>query len=158
MTWWHSIWTIRPTNFLKCSSCCITDIFFRLHNLLCDITGLMSCFYGADGVHTSSKAAHGMALSASLSSTLLLLSSSREVADNAISLLTTYFPSLKWPQPTAIYGQPHPSWLLFASCRKGNNKSQPNDSSALTNVCTGTLLSYGAAEEEQCCHWFHRYQ
>ncbi len=113
------------------------------------------CWWCTAATVTSPEAAPSMTLSDPLSFILLILRSSREVADNAISLLTTHVPSLKWPYPAAIYGQPSPSWLLFTSCSKGNNK---DDSSARTNVCTGTLLSYRAAEEEQCWHRFHRCQ
>lgn len=104
--------------------------------------------YSSDTL-TSSAAAPSMTLSAPFSSTQLIVSGSREAADNAISPLTTHFLSLQWPQPTAIYGQPSPSWLPSAFCSKRNNKDPAEDSSALTNVCTGLLLSYRSAEEAQ---------
>lgn len=57
--------------------------------------------YGTDGARSdtlkSSEAAPSCTLHGTLSSTLLILSSIREVADNAISLLTTHFLSLQWP-------------------------------------------------------------
>lgn len=40
------------------------------------------------------------------------------------------------------------SWLLFASCRKGNNEGWLDDRSALTNVCSSTLLRFRTAEED----------
>ncbi|KAA8579174.1 hypothetical protein FQN60_006031, partial [Etheostoma spectabile] len=81
------------------------------------------------------KAAPGVALPAPLSSTLLIRHRSRELADNAVLLLTTHFPLFAMTiTPLQFMVSQVPAGSSPPPAAKETMRASPDDSSALTNI------------------------